>query len=922
MPGMDFATRNAISSSGFHVRDNLIRLHLSLIFPFIQLHFKLEAPANNLIIQAKKDCEVYELIPHKTFDQDFPISFVQEYVHWLRLSPPPPDAGIQEIDFRPMQTKWTPSPVNWRMKFSKIRGTSTMKQGNTLLIDIRSPTFNMISTRLKPLESLGHIHITTTASDRVDLLVSLPRYKLSFFLNLSHQLESTNFREMIVDADQFTGTMVGLTSQLVLIQEKTANSCLIPARSVIIPFGPIRPEESLSTHHVATRVEVPNSSPSVRYFKYDIDTDLGRLIGTTFLSDLFKIYLHASTAYPMPDPLTGRTGTEEALSELNSARCLSFQTLMKEEYNVLCNIASLVPVQKQHSYHVQSLNWHGVGPLAQHWGFRTLVQTILEFHERLGIFSKDTKPLRVPGYNRHLQERLACRNYHLYAAEYAFVQLNPSHDAKYPRLDQRGQGSPAPSPTAVQLSANVSALVRQWPQRLSTVSDLWQWMKSFEGKLRLSRSRDSSLSFSKEFLKPSLADIWLSLYDRCRGSDEQEGKRYQLLFTLAAFAYQSPGAHELLPTILAFATIPAFRTLQCPGWDSYDLDLGIAPDERRLLELLMRGAIPLADSPSNNLTRFINETESAFQRRCEEAHVVAYTLQAKNFVKDIATRWLEEPSEEPSWTSYDLPLINLSYDLKGKINELFIECYKNWQLHNHIQEVQRVLDEVRSDSSLKVPHIVNEYVSPILPPVARPLYCVPDLPSLVKQNLPSSLYLPPPPRLLPPSSGDLASFADRSETSDLQSIVHKFYDDACAVRRHYGRILEKSLLSQKNEQLKQLEIYCIECGDHFRRTLGLITEASSPIYLGERVGHSVGQWPRVTIRTLLGMLSETSKSQLSEGWKSSIVFLAESMLRYQRARRLVRYYCLDAKDDFRKEYENDLEPGRDAPAEWLLIQVR
>jgi len=884
------------------------------LLTFIQLHFKLE-PGKNLIIQAKQDCEVYELIPHETFDQDFPIPFVQEYVHWLQLSPPPPDADIREIEFRPMQTKWSPKPANWRLKFSETQRMSTMEQGNKLLIDIRSQTFNMISTRLKPLESPGYVHIDMTANDGVRLLAFLPRYKLSFFLNRSYQLESSNFREMIIDTDQFTGTMVGLTSQLVLTQEETANSCLIPSRSVIIPFGPIHPEESLSTHHVATHVEVANSSPSVRYFKYDIDTDLGRLIGTSLLSHLFKVYLHASTAYPMPDPVIGRTGTEEALSELNSARCLSFQTLATKEYDILCNIAGLVPAQEQHYHHVQSLNWHGIGPLAQHWGFRTLVQTVLQFHAQLGIFSKDKTPLRVPDYDRHLHERLACRNYHLYAAEYAFFEPTPSHDAIYSRCpDPNGQASRAPSLSAIQLAANVSALVQRWPQRLSTVSDLWERMKSFGETLSLAGSPHPSLSFSTKFLKPSLADIWLSLYDRCRGSSEQEGKRYQLIFTLAAFAYQSPDTHKLLPTILAFATVPVFRTIDHPGRNSYDLGLGIAPDETQLLKLLTRGAIPLADSPSANSRRLFNETESVFQRRREENHLAAYTLQATNFVRDIATQWLEEPSEEPIWTSCDLSLISLSYDLKRNINELFHNWYKNWQLRKHVQEVQRILDEVRSDASLEVPRIVDGYVSPILPPVAQPLsrYRALDLASLVKQDLPSGLHFPRPPRLLPLSFGDLASLAD------------KFTKDPRAVRRQYGQALEKSILSQTNTQLKQLgfETYCIKCGDHFKSTLELIIKDTAPRHSVERVGHLVGQWPRVTIRTLLGMLSETSKSQLSEGWKSSIVFLAESLLRYQRARRLVRYYCLNAMDDLRKEYENNLDLGSDAIAEWLLIQVR
>lgn len=42
-----------------------------------------------------------------------------------------------------------------------------------------------------------------------------------------------------------------------------------------------------------------------------------------------KAYLHAATSFVLPDPLTGRTGTEEALHCLTSGSCQPWTPLKK-----------------------------------------------------------------------------------------------------------------------------------------------------------------------------------------------------------------------------------------------------------------------------------------------------------------------------------------------------------------------------------------------------------------------------------------------------------------------------------------------------------------------------------------------------------------------------------------------------------------
>ncbi|KAJ6527882.1 hypothetical protein DFH09DRAFT_1186352, partial [Mycena vulgaris] len=149
------------------------------------------------------------------------------------------------------------------------------------------------------------------------LQVELPRYKLSFFVNQSGNLESVDLRAMLVDLDQSAGTLFGLTRQLVLRTKdpKATQSSHPSRRTVIVPFGKL--VSCISGHHV--KVDVLLRGGNIRYFKYEINTDLGFLKGTTLTAGLFKILLHAYTSHLLIDPLTGRTGTEEALNELASS---------------------------------------------------------------------------------------------------------------------------------------------------------------------------------------------------------------------------------------------------------------------------------------------------------------------------------------------------------------------------------------------------------------------------------------------------------------------------------------------------------------------------------------------------------------------------------------------------------------------------
>src|SRR5882762_2692185 len=277
----------------------------SLVAKFLhvlKVFFALRKADTNLVIRARQGSKTFELLPHNILTGDLPTLLVENFTHWL-------DVSTGEIELRPLNDIWVSSDGNWRIHFLNNGRSRMIKQPSMCLIDIHSPTFYQISTRLKPLEYAQYLTVTYTA-DCHSLSVDLPRFRLSFFLNEELELESQNMPGMVIDLNQSSGTLFGLSNQLVLRTQHPVAAELPRSRRVIVPFGEIqfRPQG----YHMSITIDTSSES-SVKYHDYKIDSDLGRLVGTvSLISKLYKIYLHAISSHCLPDPLTARTGTEEA----------------------------------------------------------------------------------------------------------------------------------------------------------------------------------------------------------------------------------------------------------------------------------------------------------------------------------------------------------------------------------------------------------------------------------------------------------------------------------------------------------------------------------------------------------------------------------------------------------------------------------
>jgi hypothetical protein len=330
LPGMDFMTlpmmSNKVSTNPTrHDRDGL---NIS------QVHFSLRDDDLVVRTQCNQSNDILALIPSSTLRGDLPPALVEGHVHWLNLS-------TKIIEIRPLTQLWERSSENWRIDCSS--GQYRVYRGCETLVDIRSPTWAMVSECFKCLNGidraeLTNLLITASAVDSAQsasvqrLCITLPGYGLSFFANEREELESRDFKDMVYDEDQCVGALLGLEHLLVLrpkthIAGVSVPEALIPRR-VLIPNGFPR------RHVIDGRFFTGPDEPL--YDTYDVDTELGCLIGNGSLtSTQLLAYEHAVTSWHRPDPLTGKTGAQAALCLLQSGGCRSIMKFKALEQNLL-----------------------------------------------------------------------------------------------------------------------------------------------------------------------------------------------------------------------------------------------------------------------------------------------------------------------------------------------------------------------------------------------------------------------------------------------------------------------------------------------------------------------------------------------------------------------------------------------------------
>ncbi|KIK32258.1 hypothetical protein CY34DRAFT_165237, partial [Suillus luteus UH-Slu-Lm8-n1] len=783
----------------------------------------------------------------------------------------------------------------------------------------------MISKRLRPLEDARFIVVThnKASGSAPSLKADLPRYGLEFFVDEDGELQSRNMRNMVVDVIQSTGTMLGLVNQLVL-RPKLQVADEHP-RTVIIPDG--RVSYSADGHHV--RVTIAPEGPRLTYQLYRVDADLRCLTGNVGLtSKLYQALLHAVTSGCVPDPLTGRTGTEEALHLLHSAACLSFMKLRSRDTDLLREISSLSTRRVWYPTHLQKMQtvpWSCLASFAQHHGFHPAAKSIMDYGTRLSTFSEGSANVQIsyelPSITFHLLERASVRASAIHPDQFSLRLPLGDTDVIYASRH-------IPDKVAEERAFRTSFMVHQWPRRLPVQLNLLSLLTRWGNVQGI--GQPLSLQYSKDWLQPDFPEIFLSAYDCCRRATKKD--RFRLAFTLGSVSYSLLDDHALVPTLLAFATIPELRGLDCPpDFTSYDLSDGFMPSDTTLNNIISSCSKDYESSQERNIPAMFGEGEKALGKRRYAAFEKKCGSDKQAILRKVRDAW---PCEDPpALNTLQVTCYNLN-ELRGKLSSRFRSCWRNRRLKLHLDGLQGKLKQFYAPHPLST--VPSQYVLHFRlgdPDVA-------SLPSSVDAQY---LFNRDPPvtsiyeysQLLPNADRNNKVHPDSRVTARLQQLITDFRARGSdKFRRKYADDLDQSKSIYCDEKIAAtpdstpytmellLEYHSLH-SRQFQDSLASISHALSPASAAENALYNAGLWPRITPNFLFTRMASAAGDSLGNAWRATLVHLSQVLLQLQRSRRLLAFAANKNWVEFFKELESEESEGFDPELypDWLLIQI-
>ena len=841
-----------------------------------------------MVIRAQSQEQVFELIPHERFRGDLPTSFVDNFVHWLNV-------GKSEVEFRPLGHLWDQVPGNWRLEFSPS-GSSSMRLQNKTLLDAVSVVSIEICSILCPLETPEHIHITLSSGYLVE--VHLPRYNLQFSVDANGNLESREL-SAIVDSNQYSGTFIGLRNILILCG-KVGDSGR-RNRRMIVPYGEL--DISKDGQHVSINVRTSDQR-QIRYFDFQIDTALSRLKGDgSLLANLYKAYLHGVTSFVLPDPFTGRTGTEEALQCLR--RTQLWQPPDIDVIQVLNSIKRIAPMRSYYPKHLkrmQEIKWKkGLSPTAQHEGFEVLADEIFDGGQRMAPLYATLSHAShfVSRSHPELLSKARHRNSIFRSPDYGGNMDSFVQDKSYIPRDRGSLNKDGIR------SHEIAALVKEWPSKLNITKDFKELMLRLGSVSGFGESFDATLY--SDLLKICLSDKWGSLLGfSCRSVPS---KKYQLMFVFSIIAF-SESRLEYLRTLLAFAFSDNFRADVMPAKSSYDFAVGFQPDTTLLSQIEECTSSSALSEPSiRQLSR--QERENRIQSQAR----IVYDL--------VMRQW---PCSSPRVArNQELNLIDLR-EVETICRPKFRQWYDNLQFSEYLSRIDARLRPMYSERRPVRPTSIPETPFELqvrsrqIPDVSS------HLPNL-DNNLPTPPYL-----LRMPSTADLAFHS--KECEELDSIMRNLESNTEDDRVKYAEDLRGSLNALRNfkdSRVPNKPSFSVaalhECQKRWERYLGDLL-----LNIRIKLSSKSSEWKllelgglvcRNTPQDLLDRLSRFTENDVTKPWNLHLIAYGEALALLQRSERMLRFaetsdFISFSREAFNPGRENWRATGR---PQWLLIEI-
>ena len=851
--------------------------------------------SRNLVVRAVRAGRTFEYIPPRRLEGDFPASFVSDFAHWLSLD-------TLEVEFRPIQKPWVSSPDNWTMR--RIGGHYFLAKGGYRLVDPQSPTANTISNILLAIESAPHLHLVFERGTQ-RLQIDLPRISINFFLYQGDStIKSKQYGGMCIDEDQRLGSLIGLRNKLVLCRGASDYKAL-SSRKVLLPQGTISYQRT--ERHVEVSIETASSGS---HYVYVVDNLLGRLVdSSTLQSKLLLAYLHALTSHCLPDLLTGRTGTEEALRILRSAAVLSFPRLDERCRAFLGDIAALSPVRHYYPEHLSCMErteWSELPSLSQHEDFYRVAQKIMAHAADCELFWDGPAPESpIRESQDALVRRAVIRNSTFRVSEFGAEEDSTGQDREYlGRADLAG----------LQMAYRCTVFLGSRGQALMTppVGDLKRILlnvigSELEGPSAATGGPVLELRFDVEWLRTpadAIRGLWCKL-DEALSSTRLSGDNYRLMFFFAGMVFAQDCEWEVVQLLLAKALVRPINSVQIPNEPQFNLDYGWEPCKNRLETIVENAGQPYEQSSESSSSRRPGETlDEADRRRLDEWRVARKGC-IEDFVHDLQKQHPCKSVLVPHNFRYQRYI--KIWAICDNVQQLFLETYRNHRLDKYLDELLHEMSRVQ--------------IVPInLPSESRLQLAVQPMPTGSKLRLSSrighvtfdSLLSRRAPTTSRPPAADFSAYFCRihgaTEESRLAVLLKKLKGATSkgeTAARHKERYIEDLRQSSEAHRSDERSIGTARLhGDVDARGVALLAHRSAchervheirqaiddclqGTSIAEKAAHASSVWPRVSAVCLLQRLSRHHWNRLSPGWKQGIANYALAVTYLQQAERLV-----------------------------------
>ena len=768
---------------------------LASLFKGHEIHFGFRRAIP--FVRVRKDGKILELIPSQIFlsgsdAPDLPLPLINDCVHWL-------DLASWTLEVRPCVSMWSEKYSNWKIDLR----TNTAVRRQSRLVDPRSSTFTRVACLVEPFE--GRSRMVIFQPERSNMTLHLPALELQFRVNHQGLLESQQLRA-VVDLNQDAGTFYGLKSCLVL------KDILVPEdRSIIVAMGPA----ALSAKSVSDHVSVQISHTGY-YARFSINEELGRLECQAEPRLLyFKAYCHGVTGYLLPDPLTRRTGTDEALSCLQAANAQPWTSLDQESYRILRSISELTP---QRSYYpeklkiLQRITWDQLLlPDIQHDFFRPIIQGILHQCKLLHHFhiGSEVPPNVSRNSDEHLLDRAVSRNQlHRANQHKANVVANP--DQIYIPRDLVKSISCKNTLEAVTLVKNWSAHI-EVSRDLTAVLRDWPTIQGY--------SNEFGLYLLADLIDVDFASYWGSLARLCIRSSEADKSKFMFLF--ATIAFNARMDMSVIRSLIAMVIVTEFKTLELPRASEFKYFQGTqAPTIGFLMQLMKPYCVPYPEDERSLLDVPMHPKQKRKLELAQREHEEESCHNCRTFAEILLSQW---PCREPLVKGEDefalLDAAKAFLAIKPEWERLF----HNHELSKHMSQVQKILDICHGHENMPT-HTIHSNVqgerdffpnsngsdtqmtlkgllqkSTVL---AQPASVVSDDRALMAKyaRLNTGLIskFQTKDSIIKPSPTPGASGVPLTPTAELKAIVSSFACSSDHIRQNYGRDLQRSITAFEN----------------------------------------------------------------------------------------------------------------------------